>query len=218
MDVVFQAAFELRPLRCLYPSPSDGAPERIAIHPYALLLYKDALHCLGLDVGRGAVRSFLIEHMRDAACEPKRHFALPASFRVEDFCQGQFGIWRGGDPVQVVVDLDARVAGHVESRQVHPSERREPLPDGGLRLRFTIGDLSEVTSWVLGFGAMARVVSPPELRARVRAELLRAVEQYSPAPAVSAQKANAAGRLPDGVRTLAHDRARRQALPSRPRR
>jgi predicted DNA-binding transcriptional regulator YafY len=36
----------------------------------------------------------------------------------------------------------------------------------------------ETVNWILSFGANVKVVSPPELRAKVKAELVKALEQY----------------------------------------
>ncbi len=45
----------------------------------------------------------------------------------------------------------------------------------------TVGNLNPVTSWVLEWGARARVVGPPELSERVRGELQQALARYKPA-------------------------------------
>jgi predicted DNA-binding transcriptional regulator YafY len=81
----------------------------------------------------------------------------------------------------VVIEFDARVNEYVETRRVHPSQSIERLADGGIRLTMEIGDLTEVTTWVLGFGETAKVVEPPELRDRVRTELENALARYGEA-------------------------------------
>ena len=47
----------------------------------------------------------------------------------------------------------------------------------------TVGNLNPVTSWVLEWGARARVVSPPELVERVKGELAGALAGYDKSPA-----------------------------------
>ena len=44
----------------------------------------------------------------------------------------------------------------------------------------TIGDLTELATWVLGFGETARVIEPRDLVARVKKELEGALARYSP--------------------------------------
>src|SRR6185295_3456892 len=61
LDDLFQAVADLRPLKCRYRSGSregdDGVKaatgeETIIIHPYAMVLYKDAIYCVGLHTGK----------------------------------------------------------------------------------------------------------------------------------------------------------------------
>jgi predicted DNA-binding transcriptional regulator YafY len=178
LDALFQAVADLRPLRCRYRRAKDGREERIVIHPYAMVLYKDSIYCVGLHVGRGEVRTFLLDRMRDAECAAIERFELPEDFSIEDHFQGTFGIFRGSAPIRVVVDFDAKVAEYVRTRRVHPSQELSPLPDGGVRLSMAIGDLTEVGTWILGFGETAKVVEPEELVERIKKELSGALQQY----------------------------------------
>jgi predicted DNA-binding transcriptional regulator YafY len=177
LDDLFQAVADLRPLRCRYRK-RDGTEEAITIHPYAMVLYKDAIYCVGRHVDKGEIRTFLLDLMRDTECEVNARFELPDDFRVEDYFQGQFGVFRGLLPQKVVIDFDPRVAEFVRTRRVHPSQELSPLPDGGVRLVMKIGDLTELATWVLGFGETARVVEPRELVERVTRELEGALARY----------------------------------------
>ena len=182
LDDLFHAVADLRPLSCRYPCPADGKLERLVVHPYAMVLYKDAILFVGRDRQRDVVRTFQLDHLHDTSCSTTERFPLPADFRIERYWQGQFGIWASADPIEVVIDFDASVADYLRTRRVHPSQRIEPLRGGGVRLRMSIGELTEVATWVLGFGAMAKVVRPRELVERVRAELRAACDRYEQPP------------------------------------
>lgn len=178
LDDLFQAVADLRPLTCKYQRPRDGKEERITIHPYAMVLYKDSIYCVGLHVAKGEIRTFLLDRMRNTECATTERFDLPDSFSIDNHFQGHFGIHRGGEPIDVVIDFDARVVDYIKTRRVHPSQTLTELPGGGVRLAITITDLTEVTPWVLGFGETAKVLEPAELRARVTGELENALAQY----------------------------------------
>jgi predicted DNA-binding transcriptional regulator YafY len=178
LDDLFQAVADLRPLTCKYHAAKDGKEERITIHPYAMVLYKDAIYCVGLHVQKGDIRTFLLDRMRDTECSTQGRFQLPPDFSIDQYYEGQFGIFRGGEPRRVVVDFDPRVVEFVKTRKIHPSQRLSDLPNGGVRLTIEIGDLTEVGTWVLGFGETAQVREPLELRERVRGELSRALARY----------------------------------------
>lgn len=178
LDDLFQACADLRPLRCRYRRGKDGREERITIHPYAMVLYKDAIYCVGLHAQKGEIRTFLLDRMRDTECAVTERFELPEDFSIDDHFQGHFGIWRGGEPRRVVIDFDERVTEFVRTRNVHPSQQITALPGGGVRLTMEIGDMTELATWVLGFGETARVVEPPDLVERVKKELRGALALY----------------------------------------
>lgn len=198
LDDLFQAVADLRPLRCRYRK-SDGREARIVIHPYAMVVYKDAIYAVGLHVAKGEVRTFLLDRMRDSECSASERFELPADFSIDDYFQGQFGIWRGEDKQRVVVEFDARVAEYVRTRKVHASQKLVSLPDGGVRLTITIADLTEVASWVLGFGDTAKVLQPEELKERVMRELRGALARYDE-PASAPTKARGSKGAPKAKR------------------
>jgi predicted DNA-binding transcriptional regulator YafY len=181
LDALFEAVADLRPLACRYPRASDGELERLLVHPLALLLYKEAIQCLALDAssgGRGEVRALALERIRDAHTLADERFEVPADFDLADYLQGQFGIWRAeGAPIEILIDFDATVADHVLARTVHASQQVFSS-ERGVRLRLELTDLTEVTAWVLGFGSRAEVVSPPELREAVKAELQKTLQRY----------------------------------------
>jgi predicted DNA-binding transcriptional regulator YafY len=179
LDDLFQAVADLRPLTCRYRRAKDGREEKIVIHPYAMVLYKDAIYCVGLHVARDEIRTFLLDRMRDTECAVSERFALPPGFSIDEHFQGQFGIWRGGEPRRVVIDFDPRVAEFVRTRNVHPSQEIVALPSGGVRLAITIGDLTEVATWILGFGETATVIEPTDLADRVKKELQGALARYA---------------------------------------
>jgi predicted DNA-binding transcriptional regulator YafY len=189
LDDLFQAVADLRPLTCRYRRAKDGREEKITIHPYAMVLYKDAIYCVGMHAGKGEIRTFLLDRMRDTECSPTERFELPESFHVDDYFQGQFGIWRGGTPQRVIIDFDGKVAEFVRTRRIHPSQVLTDLPRGGVRLTLEIGDMTELATWVLGFGETAKVVEPPDLVERIKRELEGALAHYREDAEVAGTKA-----------------------------
>jgi predicted DNA-binding transcriptional regulator YafY len=51
-----------------------------------------------------------------------------------------------------------------------------------MRMTIMIGDLTELATWVLGFGETAKVIEPPDLVDRVTRELEGALAQYGKLP------------------------------------
>jgi predicted DNA-binding transcriptional regulator YafY len=179
LDDLFQAVSDLRPLRLLYRSATKGKEERITIHPYALVLHRDSIYCVGYHVGRSEVRTFVLDRMRDTQCAVTERFEVPSEFDVDDYFQGEFGIWKSATKHKVVIDFDAQAAEYVRTRKVHTSQRLTALAGGGVRLTMTVGNLNPVTSWVLEWGQRAKVIEPAELAERVKSELETALSAYN---------------------------------------
>lgn len=195
LDELYLAVSELRPLSLRYPGddrPRAGREERFVIHPYALVLYGDAVYCVGQHLPSEQIRTFAFDRMRDVHASPDERFELPPHFRVEEHFQGEFGALTPSAPIKVVVELDARAARIVREVKWHPSQKASSLAGGGARVTFLVDDAENLLSWVLSLGSGAHVVEPEALRERVRQELEATLESYGGA-------AGRDGALPLGV-------------------
>jgi predicted DNA-binding transcriptional regulator YafY len=179
LDDLFQAVSDLRPLSLLYKSASRSSEEKIVIHPYAMVVHKDSVYCVGYHTGRGEVRTFVLDRMRDTECSFTERFELPADFNIDDYFHGAFGVYKSGEQHKVVIEFDARAAEYVRMRKVHPSQKLAGIANGGVRLTMWVGNLTGVAPWVLEWGERARVLEPPALVERVRTELKNALKHYS---------------------------------------
>jgi predicted DNA-binding transcriptional regulator YafY len=181
LDDLFQAVSDLRPLTLSYRSAAKKDEERIVIHPYALVLHRDSIYCVGLHVEKREIRTFVLDRMRDTQCAVTERFALPEDFEIDDYFQGELGVWRSNKRHKVVVDFDARGAEYIRMRKVHATQRLAAIAGGGVRLTMTVGNLNPVVSWILEWGPRAKVVEPPELVTRVKDELSEALRAYGAA-------------------------------------
>lgn len=178
LDDLFQAVADLRPLALRYRSSGKTRDERIKIHPYAMVLHRDSIYCVGLHTEKEEVRTFVLDRMRDTQIAYTEHFDLPDDFSVDEYFHGELGVFKSTAQHDVVIDFDARGAEYVRMRRVHSTQKLSPIAGGGLRLSMTVGNLNQLTSWVLEWGARAKVVGPPELVERVRSELEAALGKY----------------------------------------
>jgi predicted DNA-binding transcriptional regulator YafY len=181
LDELFLAVSELRPLSLRYQRADKARPSReepLVLHPYALVLYGDSVHCVACQVATQEIRTFTFERMRDVRALAEERFELPRNFRVEDHFQGELGAFAPQAPVKVVVDLDARVARSVRDAGWHPSQKSAALPGGALRVTFAVDEPESLLGWVLSYGRSAHVVEPEALREAVQRELTAALEGY----------------------------------------
>jgi predicted DNA-binding transcriptional regulator YafY len=145
-------------------------------------MHRDSIYCVAYHVGKSDIRTFVLDRMRDTECATTERFDLPPDFQIESYFQGEFGIWKDAKPHKVVIDFDAKAAEYVRMRKVHASQKLASIANNGVRLTMTVGNLNQVVSWVLEWGARAKVIEPEELADRVREELEGALALYADAP------------------------------------
>jgi predicted DNA-binding transcriptional regulator YafY len=83
-----------------------------------------------------------------------------------------------GPPSHVEIAFDTRVAPFVRARVWHPSQSLRDRADGGVVLTLEVCNDLALRSWILGWGASARVLAPPALEADIRTDLTNASNQY----------------------------------------
>ena len=151
------------------------------LEPYALVLYKNGLYVIGSRLDGDTLAEphvYAVERFTRAEHIRGSTFTVPADFDVERFFEGAFGLHHGGESQHVVVDFDERARPFVKSRRWHDSQKLSASPQGGLRLEFDVPDLTQVTTWVLGWGPLAKAVAPQALVKKVAAETKAAAKLY----------------------------------------
>jgi predicted DNA-binding transcriptional regulator YafY len=175
LDDLFRAVADLRILSFLY----TGRRERVVLHPYAMILYRGAVHAVGRDLTAAKVDTFLLDKIKDTHASDVDRFVLPHDFEADDFVHGAFGVAPPAPRARVTIEFDPRVAESVRAERIHATQRIAAAPDGRVRLTMTVPLLEGLIAWVLGFGAAAQVVEPNELRDAVVERLRDALERYA---------------------------------------
>ena len=83
-----------------------------------------------------------------------------------------------GPPEHIVLEFDARIAAYVRGRVWHDSQQLTAHDDGRVTMTLDVSNDWALRSWILGFGAAVRVVSPATLAETIAAELESAVGRY----------------------------------------
>lgn len=163
---------------------ATGAIKSGLMDPHAMVLYRLGLYVIAQTTddeaaapppadgkkaarrGRRSPHVYAAERFLDAAFVAGQAFEVPADFKVDDYFQGAFGIFRAGDGAErqrVIVDVTKEARPYVEARVWHKSQRLFALPGGGVRLAFDIENLAEVRPWIRSWGELARVREPRDL-------------------------------------------------------
>jgi predicted DNA-binding transcriptional regulator YafY len=83
-----------------------------------------------------------------------------------------------GPPQRVELDFAPEAAAYVRDRVWHASQTTSDREDGSIRMRLEVCDDRALRSWILSFGSLVRVVSPPALVTAIGAEIEAARNQY----------------------------------------
>jgi predicted DNA-binding transcriptional regulator YafY len=104
-------------------------------------------------------------------------FRLPKGYDFDRDVQAAFGVWQN-EPFAVSVEFSGWAAEYVAERRWSADQRIEVKENGAVLLHLTARGRPEVVSWVMSFGANARVVAPGELVTEIREALETAVSRY----------------------------------------
>jgi predicted DNA-binding transcriptional regulator YafY len=192
-EIVLRAVQQHRPLQFRYRKHAARTVEGRRIHPYELVCVANRWYVIGEDQARKAMRCFVLSRLRSPEILPGT-FKRPADFDIQKYLSGSFGIFKGKDDFEVVLELDAWAADVLRGRRWHPSQQIVELADGAMRVTFLLDNLEEIEPWVLSWGGHATVIRPKRLQDRVAAAAAAVVARYAdPAPPRS---------LPDAQREL----------------
>lgn len=166
----------------------SGGRKTFLLEPYTILVYKKGLYLAGRSEGHaGEVRTFALDGFRAVEWLRGDRFVYPSEYRPEQLTEGAFGLIRGQKVTRVQIWFDDRVARYVQRRMWHPTQRFRRV-EAGIEMTMEVQGVTEVVSWVLGFGPTARVISPRELQQEIQRQAVWCAEHYPQlAPAEPAQ-------------------------------
>ena len=159
-----------------YRPPGQRVRKHV-VEPYSLLVYAESLYLVGLSRTRAEQRTFAVERITRSRWLKGQGFSYPEDFDPGRFTDGSFGVTRG-EPAEVEVLFDPDQAPYVKERTWHPSQVFSRAADGRLRMRLQVSSTPELLLWLVGRSAGMEVVSPPELRQRVREILERGEKRH----------------------------------------
>lgn len=170
----FEVEFEYRK-----PGESSGGIRRV--QPYHLSHRENLWYLIAMDTERQAMRTFALPRMNRVKVTTKR-FARPEDFSPERFFASALGVLPGTGDYQVSIRFEAAAADRIRERVWHESQQLKDLPGGAVELSMRLGALAEVERWVLGWGRLAEVLAPAELRERIANEATALAKRYDREP------------------------------------
>lgn len=145
---------------------------------YTLLQYRNGLYLIGKTEKGERITVFALERITRAE-KTRETFNYPAGYSPEDYIDGAFGLIRSDDQeFFVVINFDRCLEDVLAARKWHKTASLKKLKNGTLQLSMTVSALQQVVPWVLGFGGLAKVLKPKELKMMVCSEVKALSELY----------------------------------------
>lgn len=145
--------------------------ERRELEPWALASRRGHWYVVGLDRGRGALRSFRADRIGgEVEVGPPGGFERPGDFDPDAHLRSEPWLFGDAEPVTVrlLVDADRR---ELALARVGEESVVETRPDGAVVLEVPVVDRAAFRSFVLELLEHAEVLGPPEVRGEVVAWL-----------------------------------------------
>jgi predicted DNA-binding transcriptional regulator YafY len=159
-----------------YYSASSRREKDYVIEPHRVVFAQGALYLSAYVPEYREIRTFAVERIvRVSLMEDK--FDPPEI--DEDAFAHSLGVHHG-PPERIEVSFDAQIAPYVRNRLWHASQAVADQPDGSVLLTLNVSNDWALQNWILGFGALAKVVAPPQLAAQIVDELERNRARYTP--------------------------------------
>lgn len=166
-----RAAISRRRIEMTYFTAGRGELTQRKADPLHLRNSLGEWYLVAWDHLRDAPRDFLLSRIRELTVT-EEHFDWPQGFNLDEYLNQGFGMIRGREPIQVEIVFDEYQSRWMRERsKFHPTEEREELPDGRLRVRMQVTALDGVKRFVMQYGAHAEVIAPKELRASIQQEI-----------------------------------------------
>ncbi|MGH9764875.1 MAG: helix-turn-helix transcriptional regulator [Blastocatellia bacterium] len=166
-----RAVLDHKTVSITYYTAARGAVSERKVDPIHLRNYVGEWYLVAFDHNRRQVRDFHAARIRRREATDVR-FRLPDGFDLKAYLESGFQMIRGSRQFDVELIFDEYQSRWIRERpKFHPSEQREELPGGELKLRMQLSALDSVKRFVMQYGAHVRVTAPEELRASIRDEI-----------------------------------------------
>jgi predicted DNA-binding transcriptional regulator YafY len=176
VDLITQAIDKTRTAQIRYFSASRGTTSRREVDPYRLWYAAGGLYLIAYCHLRKDVRLFAVERVRSITLTD-HPYQMPLGFDVEEYVQDALMVMRGRR-LDVELVFSKTAAGWIKDKLWHTSQETSLMKDGRLRMTLKVADTDELVSWTLSFGSQVRVVSPENLRGKVREEAKKVLGSY----------------------------------------
>ena len=178
LDAVHSALALKRCLSGRYHAKGGPSSKDLRIHPLGLLVRGQIQYVVCTlrdyqDVRHLALHRLTKATVLEEPCVP------PSGFDFDSYVASCASRYQSQGPIRMVANFTAEAAEHLKDAPVSKDQVIVDLEEAGwVELSATVDNDQTLRWWLLGFGARAHVVEPPELREEMHRELQSALRRY----------------------------------------
>lgn len=173
---LLDATLHHRRIAMRYHSFSSNREKDYLLEPYRLVFAQGGLYLVAFVPDYAQIRTFSIERIVSLSLTEARFEPMDLP---DDAFAHSLGV-NEGPPERIEIVFEPRIARYVKERTWHPSQQSAEASDGSLTMTLNVCNDWALRSWILGFGPLARVTSPPELATQILDEIDRTRSHYVP--------------------------------------
>ncbi len=171
------AAVKKQTVKIVYYTMSRRQETSRKVDPYKIWYFNGSFYLVGQCHLRNDIRTFALERIK-LLTVTKEEFKVPDDFSIEELMSGSFGVIKG-KPEKIRVLFDADIAGYIEEKVWHESQKLHKYDDGSVIFEADVAVTDDLKAWILGWGADAEVLEPKSLIKEMKEETLRMFERYN---------------------------------------
>jgi predicted DNA-binding transcriptional regulator YafY len=164
---LLDATLQHRRVLMRYHSFSSDREKAYTIEPYRVVFAQGALYVVAFVPEYAQTRTFALDRIKSLSVTEDRF--EPNESEEEAFAHS-LGVHQGS-PERIEIAFEPRIARYIRERVWHTSQEVQDQPDGGVTLTLNVSNDFALRSWILGFGPLARVMSPATLATEIAREL-----------------------------------------------
>jgi predicted DNA-binding transcriptional regulator YafY len=176
IDILNTAILDRRLVEMTYHTASRDRETNRRVAPYKIWFFKGFIYLVGYCQLRREVRIFTLDRIKHLVTTDAE-FDLPEDFSVEDLMSTGFGVFVGR-PEKVKILFKPEIAGYIQEKTWHASQRLTPRAEGSLEFEVEVAVTAELKNWIMGWGAAATVLKPQSLADSIGAEARAVADNY----------------------------------------
>src|SRR5690554_6642725 len=176
-ELVHNSIYNKQCIKIRYYSPVNNEVTTRTVNPYGLVYREGSWYLVAYCRLREEIRTFKLVRISrlDILHET---FRYPHDFTIKNYMRDSFSLFQG-ETHKIEIQFYHPVSVYVKEKIWIPSQKILEKKDSSIIFRARVKGLTEIKNWVMGFGRLAVVREPEELREQIICELMSMFYNYS---------------------------------------